>query len=186
VTGQRADARRNYARVLAAAEAEIAAHGAKASVEQIARRAGVGSGTARRHFPTRKALFEAVFQRRIRDLCDLARTLGGEEDSRAALLHWLDELLAYSLDARGLADTLSYVPLDGEEAQESCASAIEDALAPLVDRAVADQVVRAGVTAHDLLTVVVGIALATENHPTPAAQARRVLELCVQGLSPSP
>ena len=57
---QRADARRNYARILAVAEEEVATHGAGASLEQIARAAGVGSATVRRHFPTRRALLEAV------------------------------------------------------------------------------------------------------------------------------
>ena len=57
---QRADARRNYARILAVAEAEVAEHGANASLEQIARVAGVGSATVRRHFPTRRALLDAV------------------------------------------------------------------------------------------------------------------------------
>ncbi|MBK3582736.1 helix-turn-helix transcriptional regulator, partial [Streptomyces sp. MBT57] len=75
MTGQRSDARRNYSRILAVAEAEVARHGAAASLEQVARTAGVGSATVRRHFPTRQALLEAVFQERIQALCERADQL---------------------------------------------------------------------------------------------------------------
>ncbi|WP_314176466.1 TetR/AcrR family transcriptional regulator [Streptomyces winkii] len=185
MTGQRSDARRNFARILAVAEAEVAAHGAQASLEQIARVAGVGSATVRRHFSTRRALLDAVFKQRIHALCDLAHTLGGEDDSRTALLKWLRELLSYSLAARGLADALSYEPLGDEATQGSCATVIEAACAPLLRKAIADGTVRADVTVHDLLTLIVGIALATEHNTDPATQAERVFRLAVEGLSPT-
>ena len=81
---QRADARRNYTRILAVAQQEVAANGANASLEQIARTAGVGSATVRRHFPTRQALLEAVSQEQIEALRIRAESLatGGEGDSR--------------------------------------------------------------------------------------------------------
>ncbi|NEA11679.1 helix-turn-helix transcriptional regulator, partial [Streptomyces sp. SID10692] len=110
MTGQRADARRNYSRILAVAEAEVARHGAAASLEQVARTAGVGSATVRRHFPTRQALLEAVFQERVQALCRRADDLGRSGDSRTALLEWLHDLLAYAVSARGLADALTYEP----------------------------------------------------------------------------
>ncbi|NLU72622.1 TetR/AcrR family transcriptional regulator [Streptomyces sp. HNM0575] len=185
MTGQRSDARRNFARILAVAEAEVAANGANASLEQIARVAGVGSATVRRHFSSRRALLDAVFKQRVRALCDLAHTLAGEDDSRGALLKWLRELLSYSLAARGLADALSYEPLGDEDTQDSCAADIEEAGAPLVSKAVADRAVRADVTVHDLLTLIVGIALATEHHTDPATQAEHVFRLSVEGFSPA-
>jgi len=180
MTGQRSDARRNRTHILAVAEAEVAAQGAQASVERIARVAGVGSATVRRHFPTREALLEAVFAQRVRALCDRARTLLDEPDSRSALVTWLRELLAYSLAARGLADVLAYEPLQDEA--DSCAAAIGAAGAPLLRRAVDDRAVRADVTVDDLLTVVVGIALATEKYADPAAKAERAFRLVVAGL----
>ncbi|MFF1462454.1 TetR/AcrR family transcriptional regulator [Streptomyces sp. NPDC058330] len=182
MTGQRSDARRNYAHILAVAEAEVAAQGAQASVERIARVAGVGSATVRRHFPTRKALLEAVFKQRVQALCERAQTLRDEHDSRAALVEWLRELLAYSLAARGLADVLSYEPLQDEATQDSCAGVIGAAGASLLRRAVDDQAVRADVTIDDLLTLIVGIALATENYTDPAAHAERAFRLAVAGL----
>ena len=185
MTSQRSDARRNHARILTVAVAEVAARGAEASLEHIARTAGVGSATVRRHFPTRKALLEAVFKQRVHALCDLARTLGAENDSRTALLTWLRELLAYSISARGLADVLSYEPLQDEAAQDSCAAVIEEAGAPLLRKAVDDRAVRSDITVHDLVTMIVGIALATEKHSSPAGQADRIFQLSVEGLSPT-
>ncbi|MFC4030009.1 TetR/AcrR family transcriptional regulator [Streptomyces polygonati] len=182
---QRADARRNYARILAVAEQEVAAHGADASLEQIARTAGVGSATVRRHFPTRRALLEAVSRNRIEALSARARDLTGEDDSRDALLEWLSDVVAYSASARGLAAALAY---DGSEPDpvhdNCCAAALETAGAPLLDRAVRDGAVAASVTVTDLITLVVGIALATEHHPDPAGQADRLFRLTVAGLSP--
>ncbi|AGM05972.1 helix-turn-helix domain-containing protein [Amycolatopsis keratiniphila] len=179
--GQRADARRNYARILAVAEEEVAAHGSSASLEQIARTANVGSATVRRHFPTRRALLEAVSANRIAALCARAAELTGEEDSRKALLTWLDELVAYCVSARGLAAALSY---DGPTHENSCSTAIEDAGEPLLRRAVRDGAVRPEVTVAELVTLIVGIVLATEHHPDPAAQAGRLFRLAVAGLSP--
>ncbi|GAA2100119.1 TetR/AcrR family transcriptional regulator [Kitasatospora saccharophila] len=186
MTGQRSDARRNRAHILAVAEAEVAAQGAQASLERIARVAGVGSATVRRHFPTRRALLEAVFKQRVHDLCERAHALRDELDSRAALVEWLRELLAYSLAARGLADVLSYQPLQeqslqDEADQDSCAPAIGAAGALLLRKAVDDRTVRPDLTVDDLLVLIVGIALATEHYSDPAPQADRAFRLAVAG-----
>ncbi|TDC71247.1 TetR/AcrR family transcriptional regulator [Streptomyces hainanensis] len=183
---QRADARRNHARILAVAEAEVADRGADASLEQIARTAGVGSATVRRHFPTRRALLEAVSHSRIEALCARAHDLADAPDARTALLAWLDEVVAYCASVRGLAAALAHDgaapdPLHGN----SCASAIEAAGTPLLRRAAGEGTVAPTVTMADLITLVVGIALATEHHPDPAAQADRLFRLAVAGLSPA-
>ncbi|CAM5234404.1 Helix-turn-helix transcriptional regulator OS=Streptomyces tendae OX=1932 GN=GUR47_06225 PE=4 SV=1 [Streptomyces tendae] len=184
MTGQRSDARRNYQRILAVAEAEVAAHGTEASVEQIARTAGVGSATVRRHFPTRRALLEAVFQERIEGLCEHAHRLGATEDGRTALLEWLHALVLYSVSARGFASTLSYEPPAEESSPHSCGDRIAAAGTPLLQRAIRDEAVAPHVTFHDLLTLAVGIALATEHHKDPEPQADRLFRLAVEGLSP--
>ncbi|MYT93507.1 TetR family transcriptional regulator [Streptomyces sp. SID8359] len=188
MTGQRADARRNYSRILAVAEAEVARHGAAASLEQVARTAGVGSATVRRHFPTRQALLEAVFQERIQALCRRAAELHRTEGSRAALLEWLHDLVAYAVSARGFADALTYEPPTDrpDDAPDSCGAQLADAAAPLLARALDDGAVRPGTTFHDLLTLAVGIALATEHYTEPSVQADRLFTLAVEGLSPSP
>ncbi len=183
---QRADARRNYARILAVAEEEVAAHGADASLEQIARVAGVGSATVRRHFPTRRALLEAVSHERIDALKARAEELDGDADSRRALLEWLGDVVAYCVSARGLAAALVY---DGAEPdplhENSCAAKVEEAGEPLLRRAVRDGAMPEGVTIADLITLIVGIVLATEHHPDPSAAAHRLFRLAVAGLSPA-
>ncbi|GAA2065262.1 TetR/AcrR family transcriptional regulator [Streptomyces albiaxialis] len=196
----RSDARRNYARILAVAEEEVAARGAGASLEQIARTAGVGSATVRRHFPTRRALLEAVSHKRIEALCVHARGLAEHADSRAALLEWLSDVVAYCVSARGLAAALSYdsggdgtagagtagdgTAGNGSVYENSCSAALEEAADPLLRRAVSDGAVASGVTVADLIALSVGIALATEHHPDPTAQAERLFRLAVTGLSP--
>jgi AcrR family transcriptional regulator len=184
---QRADARRNYARILAVAEAEVAAHGAAASLEQIARTAGVGSATVRRHFPTRYALLEAVSRERIEALRARAHELAGRDDSRDALLEWLGAVLTYSVTARGLAAALAYDPAGSDLVHgNGCAAVLEEAAGPLLQRAVGDGAVGAGVTVADLITLIVGIVLATEHRADPAAEADRLFRLTVTGLSPQP
>ncbi|MBF8192884.1 TetR/AcrR family transcriptional regulator [Nonomuraea sp. K274] len=182
---QRADARRNYARILAVAEEEVAAHGAGASLEQIARVTGVGSATVRRHFPTRRALLEAVSHKRIEALCVRAQELTGKGDSRSALLEWLSDVVAYCVSARGLAAALVYEGAESDSIHENtCSAMMEEAGSPLLRRAVQDGAVATGITVADLITLAVGIVLATEHHPDPAAGADRLFRLAVAGLSP--
>ncbi|WP_446041037.1 TetR/AcrR family transcriptional regulator [Streptomyces sp. SID1121] len=181
---QRADARRNYERILAEAEKEVAAHGADASLEQIARTAGVGSATVRRHFPGRRALLEAVFHERIEVLCARARELADAPDARAALLEALRALAAYATSARGLATALTQDGTAGPEHVNACAAKLSHAYDPLLERATRAGAVTPGVTTADLVTLVSGIALATEHDPDPAARTERLLDLAVAGISP--
>ncbi|MYS34226.1 TetR family transcriptional regulator [Streptomyces sp. KhCrAH-43] len=186
VERKRADARRNYERILAVAEAEVAAQGAAASLEQIARVAGVGSATVRRHFPTRPALLEAVSRQRIGALCARARELaaGEDDDGRGALLEWLGEVVAYCVTARGLAAALSYDEGQDPVRGNSCAAPLIRAGKPLLRSAVRNGAVAPHVTVEDLITLAVGLALATEHHPEPAARAEALLRLTVAGISP--
>ncbi|WP_327391812.1 TetR/AcrR family transcriptional regulator [Streptomyces sp. NBC_01186] len=181
---QRADARRNYARILAVAEEEVAAHGADASLEQIARTAGVGSATVRRHFPSRSALLEAVFRERIETLCARARELEGAEDPRAALLEWLSALTAYAACARGLAVCLTQDSLADEHDMNACSTRLDEAGTALLRRAADAGAVTPDVTISDLLTLIAGLVLATEHHPDPSTEADRLLRLTVAGISP--
>ncbi|WNV86266.1 helix-turn-helix domain-containing protein [Umezawaea sp. Da 62-37] len=182
--GQRADARRNYAQILAVAEQEVELHGAEASLEQIARVAGVGSATVRRHFPSRRELLEAVFRGRIEDLADLARGLTAASDARAALLEWLGALTDYATSARGMAAALALDEATPEHVH-ACSTKLVDAVEPLLRRAAGAGAVGAGVTTADLVALVTGIALATEHHADPAGQAHRLLALAVAGISPA-
>ncbi|MFE6031709.1 TetR/AcrR family transcriptional regulator [Streptomyces niveus] len=181
---QRSDAQRNYARILAVAEREVAAHGAEVSFQQIARAAGAGSATVRRHFPSRRALLDAVFRERVEALTGRAAELAGAEDARAALLDWLAALVEYAASARGMAVTL--MRDEAGVGQEQPCDHVTDAGEPLLKRAIDAGALSAGVTSADLLTLVTGIVLATERNPDPAAEAERLLTLAVRGISPQP
>ncbi|MFD6274910.1 TetR/AcrR family transcriptional regulator [Streptomyces sp. NPDC060209] len=184
MTVQRADARRNYALILAVAEEEVAAHGADASLEQIARTAGVGSATVRRHFPSRRALLEAVFSNRIDALCARAADLVDADDPRAALLDWLSALTTYATSARGMADALLQDGTADADHVNACSARLGGAVDPLLHRAARAGAVAPEVTTADLISLVTGVALATEHHPEPAAEANRLLALTVRGISP--
>lgn len=186
MTFQRADARRNYAWILSVAEGEVAAHGADASLEQIARAAGVGSATVRRHFPGKRALLEAVFQGRAEALCARAADLAASADARAALLDWLGDFVDYAASARGMADALVQYGISDPDQVDGCARKLADAADPLLQRADQAGVVMSGVRAADLVTLVTGITLATEHLPDPSAEAHRLLDFAVSGLLQSP
>ncbi|MFG1747654.1 TetR/AcrR family transcriptional regulator [Micromonospora chalcea] len=179
----RADARRNYELLLAVAAEAVAEHGADASLEQIARTAGVGSGTVRRHFPTRHALLEAVFRERIDALCARAGELVGNPDPGAALVEFLIEMTRAAATIRGLAEALNR----GRVESAYCASdQLSEAGEPLVRRAAEAGVLAPDVTFGDLSTLVTGIALATENDRDPGTTATRLLSLAMTGFTVTP
>lgn len=184
---QRADARRNHERLLTVAAGEVAAHGADASLEQIARVAGMGSATVRRHFPTRRALLEAVFRERVGALAALAGELTAAAEPRAALLSWLGAIARDASTIRGLAVALNLDLAAEPGSAPTCASAqLTEAGEPLFRRAADRGTLAPGVTLTDLLTLVTGIALATEQHPEPGPAAERLLALAMAGVSPQP
>ncbi|GAB3209940.1 TetR/AcrR family transcriptional regulator [Marinactinospora thermotolerans] len=179
---KRADARRNHARILEVAEAEVAEHGANASLEQIARVAGVGSATVRRHFPGRRELLQAVFARRIEALAALAAELADTADARAALTRWLEAFTDYASSARGMAEALVAEGLVDTDDTEACSARLTAAVAPLLHRAARDGAAAPEATPADLVTLVTGIALATEGRADAAGEARRLLRLTLAGI----
>src|SRR5205807_1158600 len=103
----RADAARNRARLVEAAIAAFTEHGADASLDDIARSAGVGPGTLYRHFPTRQALQEAAYLNGFHVLCDRAYELVDTVSPEEALTTWMRALAAYLATKRGLSATLA-------------------------------------------------------------------------------
>jgi AcrR family transcriptional regulator len=102
----RADARRNRERVLEVAIAAFAAEGLSVPIHEIARRAGVGTGTVSRHFPTKESLFEAIVLTRIEQHVARARALAAAEDPGAAFFSFFTFLVEEGATDRGLADAL--------------------------------------------------------------------------------
>src|SRR6202167_2658482 len=104
----RADAVRNRERVLEAAKSVFSAGGADASLEAVARRAGVGIGTLYRHFPTRETLFEAVYRREVEQLADLAEQLKADDVAPAeALRRWLRSNVEFVATKKGMSAALA-------------------------------------------------------------------------------
>jgi AcrR family transcriptional regulator len=181
----RADARRNYDRILTAAGTAIAQDGAEASLEEIARHAGVGSATLHRHFPSRQALLEAVFRDRVETLCAKARDLATAPDPGPALITWLRAVGAHATSNRGLAASLMRGARDGDPTLgTTCHTMIVDAGDELLTRAHQTRAVRPDVAITDLLKLVSAISLAAEREPSGAAETDRLLTLALDGVRP--
>jgi len=179
---RRADARRNYDKVLAAARDAFAEGGESTALEEIARRAGVGIGTLYRHFPNRQALLEALYIGEVEEVCRAAADLA-DADPWEALETWLERFVAYVGTKRALAAELSnYMDVHGERfkaAREALWSSAE----PLLTRAQDAGVVRSDVTISDVMQLSISIAKVSTSDPE---QLRRLLRIAVDGLRVQP
>jgi AcrR family transcriptional regulator len=108
--GQRSHARRNHEQLVVTAREVFAERGVEASLEEIARRAGVGIGTLYRHFATRDALVEAVFERRIGDFASIAERAAAEPDAWLAFVGFLEGTLELQAGDRLLKDVFLRFP----------------------------------------------------------------------------
>ncbi len=177
----RADAQRNHDALLAAAAAVYAERGVEASLEKIARRAGVGIGTLYRHFPTRDALSEAVYRREVERLCEGVETLLADHPPDTALAIWMGNFAGYVATKKGMAMALKAVLGADNELFTYSHDRIHSALATLVAAAVSGATIRADADADDLLRGMSGICMATDS---PGWQDRtgRLIALLVDGL----
>jgi AcrR family transcriptional regulator len=175
---KRADARRNYEKVVAAAREAFAAGGASTSLEEIARRAEVGIGTLYRHFPNRQALLEAVYVDEVEALCRSAADLA-ELPPWEALVGWLHRFVAYMATKQALAQELmSYVDRDAGVFQ-SCRAAMYAAGGPLLERAQQAGIVRADTDLTEVIQMVGGIVKIPTGDP---AQIDHILDVALDGL----
>src|SRR6202034_4508849 len=154
----RADAQRNYQRLLDAAVTVFAEHGADdASLEEIARRADVGIGTLYRHFPTRQALLEAVYVEEVEALCRSAEDLADREPWDA-LIAWLHRFVDYVATKQALSEELfAYIGRDSDVFLR-CHTAFYAAGEPLLRRAQEAQLVRPDTDIVEVVRMVAGIA----------------------------
>jgi AcrR family transcriptional regulator len=175
---QRADARRNYEKVLAAAREAFAEGGESTALEEIARRAGVGIGTLYRHFPTRQALLEAVYVNEVEAVCRSAAELDGG-DPWESLNGWFERMMGYLATKRALAhELLNYLDQDAAVFQD-CRASLFAAGEPLLKRAQAAGVVRADVEFSEVMHMVVGIAKIPASDPS---QTEHILRIALDGL----
>ncbi|OMI33545.1 TetR/AcrR family transcriptional regulator [Streptomyces sparsogenes] len=181
----RADARRNYERLLTEARAAFVQHGTDASLEDIARRAGVGIGTLYRHFPNRTALMGAVFRQEVCALLARARELAKAPQPCRALVDWLREIIDYASTYRGLSHAL--LAASGDESSslsQGCGLPMREAGSALLARAQQSGNVRSDVGIADLMQLTNAIALAVEQSPDDPELADRLLALTFTGLKP--
>lgn len=176
----RADARRNYESLLAAAAAAFAANGADASLDDIARRAGVGIGTLYRHFPTRQALLAVLLRDSLDELVVDAWAKMASPSPGEALAAWLRDVVEHAATYRGLAaELLSSTEFSQTSGQ---CQAMQIAGAQLLARAQMAGEVRSDVTAADFFKLVNGIAWATEQSPGDRDQVERLVRVMNDGL----
>lgn len=170
----RKDAARNYDALLTAAREAFTEKGAEASLEDIARRAGVGIGTLYRNFPTRRHLFESVYADEVAALCQVAQDVAGQEPWQA-LTSWLRRFVDYTVTKRAIREALN----NESEIFLACRDSMYQAGGPLFERAQQAGEARADMDFDDLLRMVAGI---TSTNFLDDAQRDRVLRVALDGV----
>ncbi len=178
---KRSDARRNHDAILAAA-LEALTQSPDASLNAIAKRAGVANATLYRHFPTREELVLATYQHEVQKLIDAAGLLLQEQAPIDALRSWVERLATYAVTKHGLGDALRKATTPGSDLHSTDTyAAIVAALDRLLQANISAGTLRAGLDAHDVI-----LALAGLWQLDPAsdwkAQARRIYDIVLSGL----
>jgi AcrR family transcriptional regulator len=181
----RADGLRNRERLQEAAKAGFAETGPDVSLDEIARRAGVGIGTLYRHFPTRDAMVEAVYRREVQQLADGAPRLLAELPPVQALHAWLRLFVDYVATKKVIASALGAIVGGASELYAASGVQITDAVSLLVDRAMASGGIRRDVESGDLLRALVGFTYGS-GAPDWQASALRLIDILMDGLRPPP
>jgi AcrR family transcriptional regulator len=177
---ERRDVTRNRARLLAAADELLAARGEDATIESIARRAGLGVGTAYRHFASKQVLLQALFAARIDRILKLADEAGRIEDAGAALEFFLREAAAMQAGDRGLRDAISVS--EGFEALSDQRQRLAAAVNALVGRARAAGAVRPDFEGTDVAVIFTIVGSVADD--SGGDLWRRYLEIILDGIRP--
>jgi AcrR family transcriptional regulator len=181
----RADAVRNRERVLEAAKVVFSTGGAEASLEAVARAAGVGIGTLYRHFPTREALFEAVYRREVQQLADLAEQLKQEGEPIDALRHWMRSNVEFVATKKGMSAALALAAYKNSELFSYSFERLKEAVGSLLDRAVATGEIRDDISPEDLLRALVGMCY-MHDQPGWQTSVLRLVDVFIDGLCVRP
>ncbi len=183
----RADARRNRERVLRTAQQLFATEGLGVSLDEIARRAGVGPGTVHRHFPTKEALYLAVATDELRRLVAHAQALAATSDP-GALFTLLSAMMASGAENVAVKSALVAAEFDLRTAAPDVAADITRHVADLLDRAHAADAVRPDLTVDEVMALVAG-AFAAIRHAgaeTSRERSAHIAQLILDGLRPRP
>lgn len=174
----RADARRNYEALLAAARELFLEQGPDAPMDEVAKRAGVGAGTLYRHFPSRNDLIAAVYVADIEAMCDSAEKLAGGDDPEAALRTYMDLHLEFSMRNAGIKKTIKEMLADGDTRPglTICKSRMHEIAGVTLTCAQNAGVARRDLDSTTLLRMLHGIALACEEAPEMAPAMLQVMK----------
>jgi AcrR family transcriptional regulator len=175
---QRADARRNYEKLIAAARDTFATEGVSTSLEEIARKAGVGIGTLYRHFPTREDLLESVYADDVETVRRSAEEVA-DLPPWDALATWLYRLVDYLATKRALAEAVNF----GSDLYQSGRASVHESGEKLLLRAQEAGVARGEVTFDDVLRLIAGVTMIEFVEP---GQRDRVLGMALDGLRRQP
>jgi AcrR family transcriptional regulator len=180
----RADAQRNRERILEVAKRAFTRSGASASLDDIAKQAGVGPGTLYRHFPTREELLQAVYRSELEKLAaaegKFAQTMTPVEALRAWLLLFVDAIAAKEL----IAPALNTLVGDHKKIFAASYAQMHEAIRALVKRAVESGDVRNDLVPMDLLRALVGVAHVTTS-PDWQPSAKRLVDILISGSRPA-
>lgn len=177
----RADAARNRERVLEAAKHVFTEAGAEASLEAVARRAGVGIGTLYRHFPTREALSEAVYRREVEQLAELGARLAAELPPAEALRRWLHANVAFIATKKGMAAALALAAHSRSALTAYSFARLTETVRTLLQRAETAGLLRAPVTAEELVRALIGMSMMNDQ-PDWQQSTLRLLDIFLDGL----
>jgi len=178
----RADAQRNRDRVLEAARDAFGAEGSEVSLDEIARRAGVGAGTVYRHFPTKEALFEAVVFDRVGELVEEARALATDLDPGRAFSFFVERLGREGARKRDLVEALSDDGVHLQLADAPIVRTLIAVLAELLGRAQGAGAVRKDIGVNDVMALLLGAAYAICRAQSDEERTRRILAVLTDGL----
>jgi AcrR family transcriptional regulator len=177
----RADAKRNRVHLLAAAKVAFAAKGSGASLDEIARTAGVGAGTLYRHFPTRDALVEAVYRNETEQLVVAADRLAKLHPPVTALREWLLLFVDYVATKHGMYEVLNSIVGGASQLYSASTAQVKQAITRLVERAVTSADIRLDLEPLDLLRALAGVANIGSG-PEGERAAKRLIDILIAGL----
>ena len=177
----RADAERNRLRLLETAKAAFAEKGSGASLDEIARSAGVGAGTLYRHFPTRDALIEAVYRNETEQLVAAATRLAETHPPITALRQWLLLFVDYMATKHGMYEALNSIVGGTSDLYSASTAQVKQAIAGLTDRAVASGEIRLNLDPLDLLRALAGVANISSG-PDGKQAAKRMVDILIAGI----
>lgn len=177
----RADARRNRDKLIEVAALAFSDEGAAASLEDIARRAGVGIGTLYRHFPTREHLVESVYRRELEILATAARDLMREEEPAKAIEEWMNRFVSYMAAKRGMANSLKLLFTSNSALFAEGSKLLHTAFEELLRNAVKANAVKGDIGGADVLNALFGIYSIPEG-PDWRDRAHRIVRLVMDGL----